>query len=63
VVLKPQSILFFKSYIASYVGPIQTGFLMTLLSRFWWKKNHDSCEKNTGTKKQEFKGFLQELPT
>jgi hypothetical protein len=27
-------------------------------------RNRDSCEKKpTGTKKQEFEGFLQELPT
>jgi hypothetical protein len=45
-------LFFFKSYVASYVGPIQTGFLVTFLSRLQRKRNHDSCEKNsTGTEK------------
>jgi hypothetical protein len=38
------------SYVAFYVGPIQTGFLMAFLTRFRRNRNRDSCEKNaTGT--------------
>jgi hypothetical protein len=42
----------FISYVASYVGPIQTGFLMAFLARFRRKSNRDSCSKQaTGMEK------------
>jgi hypothetical protein len=45
-------LFFFKAYVASYVGPVQTGLLRDT--------NPDSCGKSaTGTeKKQESGGFL-----
>jgi hypothetical protein len=50
----------FISYVASYLGPIQTGFLMTFLPRFRQNRNRDSCSKRaTGMKKKESRGFLQ----
>ena len=43
----------FISYIASYVGTTQTGFLMAFLPRFRQNRNHDSCSKRaTGTEKK-----------
>ena len=54
----------FKSYVASYVSPIQTGFLMGFRKSYGGtvivipvKKTPQ--ERNT----QESGGFLQELPT
>jgi hypothetical protein len=42
----------FISYVAFYVGPIQTGFLMAFLARFRRKSNRDSCSKQaTGMEK------------
>ena len=42
----------FISFVASYVGPIQTGFLMAFLVRFQRNRNRDSCSKRvTGTDK------------
>jgi len=35
----------FISYVASYVGIIQTGFLMAFLPRFPRNKKRDSCSK------------------
>jgi hypothetical protein len=43
---------FFKSYVASYVGPIQTGFLMMFLSRLRGNRNPDS-DKDLGPQSQE----------
>jgi len=65
-------LIFFKyiSFVASYVGTIQTGFLMAFLPRFRRNMTHDSCSKGaTGMEKtgiwkipagQESGRFLQE---
>jgi hypothetical protein len=57
-------IVFFKSYVASYVSPIQTGFLMGFRKSYGGTVivipvNKTPQEWNT----QECGGFLQELPT
>ena len=44
-----------------YVGPIQTGFLITFLSRLWQMIPVKNMPQEW--KKQESGGFLQELPT
>ena len=42
----------FISYVASYIGPIQTSCLMEFLPRLRRNRNHDSCSKRaTGMKK------------
>jgi len=43
----------YDTYVASYVGLIQTGFLMAFLARFRQNRNRDSCSKRaTGTKQK-----------
>jgi hypothetical protein len=52
---------FFKSYVASYVGPIQTGFLMTLRKNYGGTGIVIPVKKMPQEQKtQECRGFLQE---
>jgi hypothetical protein len=52
------------SSIAFYIGPIQTGFLMTFQKSYGGTGIVIPVKKAPQErKKQEFKGFLQELPT
>jgi hypothetical protein len=56
-----ECIFFYKfiSYVASYVVPIQTGFLMAFLARFRRKSNRDSCSKQaTGIEKTGIRRIL-----
>jgi hypothetical protein len=52
---------FFKSYVASYVGPIQTGFLMTFRKSYGGTGIVIPVKKMPQEwKTQESRGFLQE---
>jgi hypothetical protein len=55
---------FFKSYIASYVGPIQTGFLMRFQKSYGGTGIVIPVKKTPQEQKtQESGGFLQEYAT
>jgi hypothetical protein len=60
----PDGGFFFKSYVASYVGPIQTGFLMTFQKSYGGTGIVIPVKKMPQEwKTQESGGFLQEYAT